>query len=57
MRDKLFKPFVTTKKHGFGIGLYQCNLIVDAHGGRIEVDSRTGEGTCIRISLPLASGS
>ncbi|MFO7577453.1 MAG: PEP-CTERM system histidine kinase PrsK [Pelovirga sp.] len=57
IRDKLFKPFVTTKKHGFGIGLYQCNLIVDAHGGRIEVDSRTGEGTCIRISLPLASGS
>jgi len=54
MRDKLFKPFETTKKHGFGIGLYQCQQIIDAHGGEIKVASREGEGTEFTLTLPLA---
>ncbi|MFO7765544.1 MAG: PEP-CTERM system histidine kinase PrsK [Pelovirga sp.] len=54
VRDKLFKPFETTKKHGFGIGLYQCQQIVEAHDGEIVVDSREGEGTEFLVRLPLA---
>jgi putative PEP-CTERM system histidine kinase len=51
---RLFKPFATTKKYGFGIGLYQCRQIVDAHGGQIEVSSRPGEGSSFILRLPLA---
>lgn len=38
---------------GFGLGLYLCHLIAEAHGGRMEIDSEPGEGTEIRIYLPL----
>ena len=51
-RDRLFKPFETTKKKGFGIGLYQCRNIVEAHGGRIEVESQEGRGTTFTVWLP-----
>ncbi len=54
IRDKLFRPFETTKKHGFGIGLYQCQQIVEAHAGEISVESREKEGTEFTIILPLA---
>jgi putative PEP-CTERM system histidine kinase len=52
IRERLFKPFATTKKKGFGIGLYQCRQIVEAHGGRIEVKSEVGEGTEFTVWLP-----
>lgn len=52
IRTRLFKPFETTKKKGFGIGLYQCKHIVEAHGGRIEVHSVEGEGTQFSVFLP-----
>ncbi len=55
IEQKLFKPFETTKKHGFGIGLYQCKQIVESHGGMIEVESQEGEGTTFTLLLPLAS--
>lgn len=54
IKEKLFKPFETTKKHGFGIGLYQCRQIVESHGGSIEVNSKEGEGTEFMVLLPLA---
>lgn len=54
MENKLFRPFETTKKHGFGIGLYQCKQIVEAHGGKIMVESHQGEGTTFTLILPLA---
>ena len=38
---------------GTGLGLYIARAIVEAHGGRIGVQSRIGEGTCFRIELPL----
>ncbi|HMB15677.1 MAG TPA: XrtA/PEP-CTERM system histidine kinase PrsK [Pelovirga sp.] len=54
VRTSLFKPFETTKKHGFGIGLYQCQQIMMVHDGEILVDSREGEGTEFTLKLPLA---
>ena len=48
----LFKPFKTTKKEGLGIGLYQCKTIIDAHNGRLEVESGEGIGTKFIINLP-----
>lgn len=51
----LFKPFKTTKKNGFGIGLFQCKHLVEAQGGTIEVDSRGG-GTVFTVSFPLMTG-
>jgi signal transduction histidine kinase len=49
MRTELFKPFKTTKKQGLGIGLYQCRHIIEAHGGRIEVDSIEGSGSAFTV--------
>ena len=51
---RLFEPFHTTKAEGHGIGLSVVQRIVRTHGGRIDVASKPGEGTCFRISLPLA---
>ena len=55
IKERLFKPFETTKKHGFGIGLYQSKQIVEAHGGDIEVISKEGQGTEFTVLLPLVS--
>lgn len=52
IRQRLFKPFETTKKKGFGIGLYQVRQIVEAHEGQIEVASREGQGTTFTVWLP-----
>jgi signal transduction histidine kinase len=49
----LFRPFQTTKKEGFGIGMFQSKMIVEAHGGRIEVESRLSQGTTFRVLLPV----
>jgi hypothetical protein len=54
IKECLFHPFKTTKERGSGIGLYQCRMIVEAHGGRIEVQSREGCGSTFSVSLPLA---
>ena len=48
----LFKPFKSSKKGGFGVGLFQCKTIIEAHNGRIEVKSEEGMGTTFTISLP-----
>lgn len=50
----LFKPFKSSKKGGFGVGLYQCKTILEAHNGRITVNSTEGRGTTFTISLPHA---
>ncbi len=57
VRDSLFRPFATTKKKGLGIGLFQSKMIVEAHGGNIQVTSDTGKGTTFRVLLPLNSGT
>ena len=55
IHSRLFKPFQTTKKKGFGIGLFQCRNIVEAHGGHIEVNSVSGEGSTFTLFLPLGT--
>jgi len=49
----LFRPFQTTKKNGLGIGMFQSKMIVEAHKGRIEVESDPGKGATFRVFLPL----
>ena len=53
-RDRLFTPFFTTKaeRGGTGLGLSVCSDIIEAHNGRIEVESEIGRGSCFRIRLP-----
>lgn len=52
IRQELFQPFQSTKPGGFGIGAYEAREIARAHGGRLDVASREGEGTTFTISLP-----
>jgi nitrogen fixation/metabolism regulation signal transduction histidine kinase len=52
-KKRLFQPYFTTKKHGSGIGLALTERIISLHGGKILCESREGEGTVFRISLPL----
>ena len=51
---QLFQPFVTTKRKGMGLGLSICRTIVEAHGGKIWVESRPGGGTVFRFTLRSA---
>lgn len=53
--DRLFKPFVTTKDKGMGIGLSICRQIIEAHDGRIGVETPETGGTRFVFTLPLAS--
>lgn len=53
IQRSLFRPFQTTKKRGIGIGMFHCLMIVEAHHGRIEVESQVGKGTSFRVLLPL----
>ena len=58
VREKLFNPFFTTKPAGEGTGLglsISHDIIVKQHSGAIEVDSRPGEYTEVRIVLPRAA--
>src|SRR5512135_145925 len=53
VRDRLFRPFQTTKPSGMGIGTYETAQYVRELGGRIDTESRPGAGTRMRIVLPL----
>ena len=53
IREKLFRPFESTKAGGMGIGVFESREYVNELGGRLEVESQPGQGTTFRISLPL----
>jgi signal transduction histidine kinase len=55
IRERLFRPFATTKKKGIGLGLYTCREVVRIHGGSIEVTSVEGSGTTFKVILPCPS--
>ena len=52
IRERLFRPFQTTKPDGVGLGLFTASQIVKHHRGTIGIRSRTGEGTVVRLSFP-----
>ena len=51
VRKTLFKPFMTSKSQGMGLGLSICQTIVEAHGGKIEAVPAEQGGTCFRFTL------
>jgi len=54
MLDGLFEPFITTKKHGLGLGLSICRSIVAAHGGRLWAVNDSGRGASFFVALPVS---
>ena len=54
IEKSLFRAFQTTKKKGLGIGLFHTKQIIEAHHGRIDVNSTVGDGTEFRVLLPIS---
>jgi len=56
LKEKIFEPFFTQgKKEGTGLGLSITKQIVEAHGGKIEVQSSLGEGATFIVTLPVVT--
>lgn len=53
--SQVFEPYFTTKEVGIGLGLAMTKQIVEEHGGRIELSSKLGEGTLVRLQLPIGA--
>lgn len=54
IRERLFRPFDSTKGSGMGIGAYECREYICGLGGRVLVESAPSRGTVFRIGVPLA---
>jgi putative PEP-CTERM system histidine kinase len=57
VRNGLFKPFISSKKSGFGIGAFEAREMIRAMGGRLTVESREGVGTRFCVTLPIAEAA
>ncbi|MCJ2187358.1 XrtA/PEP-CTERM system histidine kinase PrsK [Novosphingobium beihaiensis] len=57
VRNRLFKPFVSTKSGGFGIGAFEARELVRAMRGRLEVESREGLGSRFLVYVPIAAAT
>jgi two-component system nitrogen regulation sensor histidine kinase GlnL len=57
VQRKLFTPFFTTKAKGSGLGLTISHKIIEEHGGRFVIKSIPGQGTTVRVYLPVNSGT
>ena len=57
VRNRLFQPFASTKKGGFGVGAFEAKSLVSAMGGRLTVESKPGEGSLFTIILPAAEAA
>jgi len=57
VRDQIFDPFYTSREEGTGLGLALCRKIVDNHGGSIEVETASGEGTEFVLVFPKAGAN
>lgn len=54
VRERIFRPFFTTKKNGTGLGLALVQKIVVTHNGRITAGTSPSGGACFQVTLPLA---
>jgi PAS domain S-box-containing protein len=56
IRDKVFTPFFTTKEDGAGLGLFVCKLLIENHGGSIDIERTSPrKGTTFSVKLPNAT--
>jgi two-component system sensor histidine kinase FlrB len=53
VRQQATTPFFTTRTGGTGLGLAVAEYWVSRHGGSLAIESTPGEGTCVRVNLPL----
>lgn len=51
--DRVFDPFMSTKRDGVGLGLVNARAVVESHGGRIELAARSPKGTRATLRLPI----
>ncbi|HAL67741.1 MAG TPA: PAS domain-containing sensor histidine kinase [Pseudomonas sp.] len=54
---RIGEPFLTTKSTGTGLGLAVVKAVVKAHHGSVQVRSKVGRGTCVRVELPFIDGA
>jgi two-component system sensor histidine kinase HydH len=57
LRERIFEPFVTARDGGVGLGLTFVKRVVHDHRGLVSLESGPGEGTCIRVRIPVAEGA
>ena len=55
VREKLFEPFVTTKKRSLGMGLTVCRQIIENQGGRLTLKNQQSGGACFQVWLPACT--